>query len=82
MKTKAFIFSLIISSVLSAQIKPAANTKTEGEVRKKAILDDYEKAKSSGIMGVQYIENLRHTTNLIDTAVKSANILTKIKTMR
>jgi mannobiose 2-epimerase len=29
MKTKAFIFSLIISSVLSAQIKPAANTKTE-----------------------------------------------------
>lgn len=51
----------------------------EGEVRKQLILDEYQKAKESGIIGMQYIENLRHTTNLIGTATKSAKYIEQDK---
>ena len=66
------LFTTIIDKITGFQISKWA---AEGEVRKKIIHDDYEKAKENGIMGVQYIENLRHTTNLIDTAVKSAKYI-------
>ncbi len=47
----------------------------EGEVRKKLIHDEYEKAKEQGIMGMQYIEYMRSTENLIETAVKSTKYI-------
>src|SRR5690606_3497355 len=46
---------------------------------KKLIHDEYQKAKESGIVGMQYIENLRHTTNLIDTATKSSKYIDQDK---
>lgn len=66
------LFTTIIDKITGFRISQWA---AEGEVRKKLIHDEYEKAKSNGIMGVQYIENLRHTTNLIDTAVKSSKYI-------
>ena len=47
----------------------------EGEVRKKQIHDEYEKAKNSGIAGVQYISALRASANLINTAVKTSKYI-------
>lgn len=47
----------------------------EGEVRKKIIHDEYEKAKDNGIIGMQYIEYMRSTENLISTAEKSAKYI-------
>jgi hypothetical protein len=70
------LFSTIIDKVTGFKISKWA---AEGEVRKKLIHDEYEKAKENGIMGVQYIENLRHTTNLIDTAVKSSKYIEENK---
>lgn len=66
------LFTTVIDKITGFKISQWA---AEGEVRKKVIHDEYEKAKESGIIGVQYIENLRHTTNLIDTATKSAKYI-------
>lgn len=70
------LFTTIIDKITGFKISQWA---AEGEVRKKLIHDEYEKAKENGIMGVQYIENLRHTTNLIDTATKSAKYIDQEK---
>lgn len=66
------LFTTIIDRVMGFKISKWA---AEWEVRKKLILDDYEKAKQNGILGVQYIASLRHTTNLIDTAVKTTKYI-------
>lgn len=66
------LFTTVIDKITGFKISEWA---AEGEVRKKYIHDEYEKAKQNGIMGVQYIENLRHTENLINTAVKSAKYI-------
>ena len=66
------LFTTVIDRITGFKISKWA---AEGEVRKKMIHDDYEKAKQNGIVGVQYIANLRHTTNLIDTAVRSAKYI-------
>ncbi len=63
------LFTTVIDKITGFKISEWA---AQGEVRKKLIHDEYEKAKESGISAVQYIANLRNTTNLIDTAVKSA----------
>jgi hypothetical protein len=63
------LFTTVIDRVTGFKISQWA---AEGEIRKKRILDDYEKAKNSGIIGIQYISALREITNLINTAVKSA----------
>lgn len=65
-------FSTIIDKITGFKISQWV---AEGELRKRLILDEYEKAKESGLIGIQYIENLRHTTNLIDTAVKSSKYI-------
>jgi len=70
-------FTTIIDKVTGFKISQWV---AEGEVRKKLIHDEYEKAKENGIMGIQYISNLRETTNLIDTAVKSAKYIKEGKT--
>lgn len=70
------LFTTIIDKITGFKISKWA---AEGEVRKKLIHDEYEKAKENGIMGVQYIENLRHITNLIDTATKSAKYIDQEK---
>lgn len=66
------LFTTIIDKLTGFKI---SQWSAEGEVRKKILHDEYEKAKENGIMGIQFIENLRHTTNLIDTAVKSAKYI-------
>lgn len=66
------LFTTVIDKITGFKISQWA---AEGEAIKKRIHDDYEKVKQNGIMGVQYIENLRHTANLIDTAVKSAKYI-------
>lgn len=63
------LFTTVIDKVTGFKISKWA---AEGEVRKKLIHDEYEKAKEGGIMGMQYIEYMRSTENLIDTAVKSS----------
>jgi hypothetical protein len=63
------LFTTIIDKMTGFKISQWA---AEGEMRKKIIHDEYEKAKENGLVGIQYIENLRHVTNLIDTAAKSA----------
>ena len=70
-------FKTIIDKILGFRISQWA---AEGEVRKKAIHDEYEKAKREGIMGVAYIKALRDTTNLIDTAVRSTKYINPNKT--
>ncbi|MBK8367518.1 MAG: DUF2806 domain-containing protein [Bacteroidetes bacterium] len=66
------LFTTIIDKVTGFRISQWA---AEGEVRKQIIHDEYEKAKMNGIIGIQYIENIRHTTNLIDAAVKSSKYI-------
>ncbi|MCE3294633.1 MAG: hypothetical protein K0R65_347 [Crocinitomicaceae bacterium] len=66
------LFSTVIDKITGFKISQWA---AEGEIRKKLIHDEYEKAKENGIIGIQYIENLRHTTNLINTAVKSSKYI-------
>lgn len=66
------LFTTIIDKVTGFRLSRWA---AEGEVRKKLIHDEYEKAKENGIMGMQYIEYMRHTENLIDTAVKSTKYI-------
>lgn len=66
------LFTTIIDKVTGFKISQWA---AEGEVRKKQIIEEYKKAQNNGLMGVQFIENLRHTTNLIDTATKSAKYI-------
>ncbi len=51
----------------------------EGEVRKKLIHDEYLKAKENGIVGMQYIEYMRRTTNLLDTATKTTKYIDQDK---
>lgn len=63
------LFTTVIDRITGFRISKWA---AEWEVRKKIIHDEYEKAKENWIMWIQYIEDLRHTTNLIDTAVKSS----------
>lgn len=70
------LFTTVIDKLTGFRISQWA---AEGEVRKKLIHDEYQKAKESGIVGMQYIENLRHTTNLIDTATKSAKYIDQDK---
>lgn len=70
------LFTTIIDKMTGFRISQWA---AEGEVRKKLIHDEYEKAKENGLMGIQYIENLRHTANLIDTATKSAKYIDQEK---
>ena len=65
-------FTTIIDKVTGFKLSTWA---AEGEVRKKLIHDEYEKAKEGGIMGMQYIEYMRNTENLIDTAVKSSKYI-------
>nr|WP_299385538.1 DUF2806 domain-containing protein [Allomuricauda sp.] len=62
-------FTSIIDRVFGFKISEWA---AEGEVRKRIILDEYEKAKSQGLQGMQYIENMRKAENLINTAVKTS----------
>ncbi|MBS3915557.1 MAG: DUF2806 domain-containing protein [Bacteroidetes bacterium] len=66
------LFTTVIDKLTGFRISQWA---AEGEVRKQLIHDEYQKAKESGIVGMQYIEYLRHTTNLIDTATKSAKYI-------
>lgn len=66
------LFTTIIDKVTGFKLSKWA---AEGEVRKKLIHDEYEKAKEEGIMGMQYIEYMRSTENLIDTAVKSSKYI-------
>lgn len=66
------LFTTVIDKLMGFKISERA---AEGEVRKKMIHDEYEKAKGNWIIGIQYIENLRHTTNLIDAAVKSSKYI-------
>jgi Protein of unknown function (DUF2806) len=70
------LFTTVIDKLTGFRISIWA---AEGEVRKKLIHDDYQKAKESGIVGMPYIENLRKTTNLIDTATKSAKYIDQEK---
>ena len=70
------LFTTVIDKLTGFKISQWA---AEGEVRKQLIHDEYQKAKESGIIGMQYIENLRHTTNLIDTATKSAKYIDQEK---
>ncbi|WP_435624511.1 DUF2806 domain-containing protein [Flagellimonas sp.] len=65
-------FTAIIDKATGFKISQWA---AEGEVRKKMLHDEYEKAKSQGIMGMQYIEYMRSTENLLNTAVKTAKHL-------
>ena len=65
-------FTTIVDKVTGFRVSQWA---AEGEVRKKLIHDEYEKAKSGGIMGMQYIKYLRQNTNLIDIAVKSSKYI-------
>lgn len=70
------LFTTVIDKLTGFRISLWA---AEGEVRKQIIHDEYQKAKDSGIIGMQYIENLRHTTNLIDTATKSTKYIDQDK---
>lgn len=70
------LFTTVIDKITGFSISKWA---AEGEVRKQLIHDEYKKAKESGIVGMQYIEHLRHTTNLIDTATKSAKYVDQDK---
>jgi len=70
------LFTTIIDKLTGFRI---SQWSAEGEIRKKIIHDEYQKAKESGIVGMQYIENLRRTTNLIDVAVKSAKYIDENK---
>ena len=69
-------FTTIIDKVTGFRLSTWA---AEGEVRKKLIHDEYEKAKGNGIMGMQYIEYMRNTENLIETAVKSSKYIDENK---
>lgn len=66
------LFTTIIDKVTGFKLSEWA---AEGEVRKKLIHDEYEKAKEGGIIGMQYIEYMRNTENLIETAVKSSKYI-------
>ncbi len=66
------LFTTIIDKITGFKI---SEWSAEGELRKKIILDEYEKAKQNGIVGIQYIKGMRETTNLIDTAVKSTKYI-------
>lgn len=66
------LFTTIIDKITGFKI---SEWSAQGEVRKKYIYDEYEKAKENGIVGIQYIKNMRETTNLIDTAVKSSKYI-------
>lgn len=70
------LFTTIIDKITGFKI---SQWSAEGEVRKKLIHDEYEKAKENGIMGIQYIKSLRDTSNLIETAVKSTNYIDQDK---
>jgi len=71
------LFTTIIDKVTGFRLSKWA---AEGEVRKELIHDEYEKAKEGGIMGMQYIEYMRNTENLINTAVKSSKYIDPNKT--
>lgn len=66
------LFTTIIDKVTGFRLSKWA---AEGELRKQMIHDEYEKAKENGLDGVIYIENLRKTSNLIETAVKSSKYI-------
>ena len=66
------LFTTIIDKLTGFKI---SEWSAQGEVRKKIIHDEYEEAKENGIIGMQYIKNMRETTNLIDTAVKSSKYI-------
>lgn len=66
------LFTTIIDKITGFKI---SEWSAEGELRKKIIHDEYEKAKQNGIDGIQYIKGMRETTNLIDTAVKTTKYI-------
>nr|WP_298929878.1 DUF2806 domain-containing protein [uncultured Allomuricauda sp.] len=63
------LFTTVIDKVTGFRLSEWA---AEGEVRKRKILDEYEKLKGEGLAGMQYIENIRKAENLINTAVKTS----------
>ncbi|MCO6162602.1 DUF2806 domain-containing protein [Flavobacterium sp. NRK F7] len=70
------LFTTIIDKAVGFRLSKWA---AEGEVRKKIIHDEYEKAKDNGIIGMQYIEYMRSTENLINIAVKSTKYIDERK---
>lgn len=66
------LFTTVIDKLTGFKLSDWA---AEGELRKRMIHDEYEKAKQNGISGIQYISSLRQTTNLIDTAIKSTEYI-------
>lgn len=70
------IFTTIIDKISGFKI---SQWTAEGEVRKKIIHNEYEKAKENGIIGMQYIEKIRHSKNLIETAVKCSKYIDQDK---
>ena len=71
------LFTTVIDRLTGFKI---SQWSAEGEVRKKMIHDEYEKAKNNGIAGVQFVASLRSVTNLIDIATKSAKHVDPKKT--
>lgn len=69
-------FTTIIDRLLGFRISEWA---AEGDVRKQLIYEEYQKAKESGIVGMQYIEYMRRTSNLIETATKTAKYIDQNK---
>ena len=69
-------FTTVIDRLFGFRISKWA---AEGEIIKQHIKEGYEKAKESGIGGVQYIESIRHATNLIDIATKTAKYIDQDK---
>jgi hypothetical protein len=70
------IFTTIIDRLFGFRISKWA---AEGEIIKQHIKEEYEKAKENGIGGMQFIESIRHATNLIDTATKTAKYIDQDK---
>lgn len=70
------LFTTIIDKVTGFKISEWA---AQGELRKKILHDEYEKAKENGIMGMEFIKSLRQTSNLIDTATKSTKYINQEK---
>lgn len=66
------LFATVIDRITGFKISKWV---AEGEIRKRQIHDEYEKAKNSGRMGIQYITALRTSTNLINTAVKTSKFV-------
>ena len=69
---KTPFFRLIVDKILGFKI---SEWTAEGEVRKKMVHHEYAKANKMGIIGMQYKEYMRKSTNLINTTVISSNYI-------